>query len=224
MRFPPRVQHLLPEVRDFAFIFELVLNVVLAAASFTRRQRPPPDDTEDDTKETFCEKKLMMMTKRERKRESLVAHKNVDKMEAFGCLTFSPKKQLSLKQRVGYSVAFLFPPRTIRRTRRDTTRVPSSLPRWTAQYYANNFFRSRRVGVEVSTRTLRPLSRIEHHVSSLVQDEEDTGRRKNEQQMGEFEHGQTVVGVFFAHRRRFDREIDVRTREVRARAPPDFHR
>jgi hypothetical protein len=66
----------------------------------------------------------MMMTKRERKRESLVAHKNVDKMEAFGCLTFSPKKQLSLKQRVGYSVvAFLFPPRTIRRTRRDTTRA-----------------------------------------------------------------------------------------------------
>mmetsp|Transcript_8370 Transcript_8370/g.27485 ORF Transcript_8370/g.27485 Transcript_8370/m.27485 type:complete len:223 (+) Transcript_8370:469-1137(+) len=27
MRFPPRVKHLLPEVRDFAFIFELVLNV-----------------------------------------------------------------------------------------------------------------------------------------------------------------------------------------------------
>ena len=110
-------------------------------------------------------------------------------------------------------------------TRHNTTRVPSSLPRWTAQYYANNFFLSlkQRVRVEVSTRTLRPLSRIEHHVSSLVQDEEDTGRRKNEQQMGEFEHGQTVVGVFFAHRRRFDREIDVRTREVRARAPPDFH-
>ena len=140
---------------------------------------------------------------------------------------FFPKeaRELLLKQRVGYSVAFLFPPRTIRRTRRDTTRVPSSFPRWTAQYYANNFFLSlkQRVRVEVSTRTLRPLSRIEHHVSSLVQDEEDTGRRKNEQQMGEFEHGQTVVGVFFAHRRRFDREIDVRTREVRARAPPDFH-
>ena len=87
MRFPPRVKHLLPEVRDFAFIFELVLNVVLAAASFTRRQRPPPDDTEDDTKETFCEKKLMM-TKRERKRESLVAHKNVDKMEALDASLF----------------------------------------------------------------------------------------------------------------------------------------
>jgi hypothetical protein len=74
MRFPPRVQHLLPEVRDFAFIFELVLNVVLAAASFTRRQRPPPGDTEDDTEKTFCEKKLMM-TKRERKR--VFAHTNV---------------------------------------------------------------------------------------------------------------------------------------------------
>ena len=101
--------------------------------------------------------------------------------------------------------------------------VPSSLD--CAIINANNFFLSlkQRVRVEVSTRTLRPLSRIAHHVSSLVQDEEDTGRRKNEQQMGEFEHGQTVVGVFFAHRRRFDREIDVRTREVRARAPPDFH-
>ena len=41
--------------------------------------------------------------------------------------------------------------------------------------------------------------------------------------MGELEHGQTVIGVFFAHHCRFDREIDVRTREVRARAPPDFH-
>jgi ribosomal protein L28 len=167
----------------------------------------------------------MMMTKRERKRESLVAHKNVDKMEAFGCLTFSPKKQLSLKQRVGYSVvAFLFPPRTIRRTRRDATRAfrrPFLVGlRNTTRIIS---FAQQRVRVEVSTRTLRPLSRIEHHVSSLVQDEEDTGRRKNEQQMGEFEHGQTVVGVFFAHRRRFDREIDVRTREVRARAPPDFH-
>ena len=149
MRFPPPVKYLLPEVRDDdAFIFELVLNLLLVALrAFTRRQQPPPDD-KDDT-EAFCEKKLMM-TERER-REFM--RENEDKMEELESSLFSQRSSFR-SNRGSVSVAFFFPPA---RFEEHVTRAFRRLPlAWTAQVYAR--FLSFEKGVRVSKHTLRPLS------------------------------------------------------------------
>ena len=150
MRFPPRVKYLLPEVRD-AFIFELVLNVLLAA-SFTRRQQPPPDDT-DDT-ETFCEKKLMM-TERERERVYMRIKMWI-KWKNWMPLTFSPKKQSFCSNRgsVIRSLSFFF----LGRFEEHATRAFRRPPLVGLQNNTRDFYRSRRVRVSKHTHTPTSLS------------------------------------------------------------------